>query len=247
MNHNLPAIFAALDDEIRIIRSKMVVDEQVHFRPSLITRGQINHKSFLLVRTGMGRKAMSHAVSYCLTNFKPSVCLNVGYAGGTTPYLGPGDLIVASTVVDAVSGEKFNFEPDLIEKAKDIGKKIDIKIVSEAVVTVDKIVNSPHEKAFLGTEHGVIALDMESAPFAKICKNEKCPCIVVRAILDSLDVVVPDLADAMSDNGKLCVPQIAGHLIAKPKDILSLPKMTYLASKARESIAAFTEAWIMTI
>lgn len=247
MNHNLPAIFAALDDEIRIVRSKMVVDEQVHFRPSLIIRGQINHKSFLMVRSGMGRKAMARATTYCLSNFKPSLCLNIGYAGGTTPYLSPGDLVVATTVIDAASGEKFNSAPDLVEKAKEIGKKSDIKTVAESIVTVDKIVKTPHDKAFLGTEHGVIALDMESASFMEACKIAKCPCIVVRAILDSLDTVVPDLADAMHDNGKLCLPQMAGHLISKPKDILSLPKMGYCATKARETLATFTESWITSI
>lgn len=243
----IPAIFCAIDDEIRAIRSKMEVDERVHLKPSLITRGQLNDKACLLVRSGMGKKAMTNAVDYSLANYKISSCLNVGYAGGTTPYMNPGDLLVATTVIDAKKQISFTPENTLADKAESICKQLDIKVMRGGLATMDEIVSTPHEKAFVGTEHEVVALDMESSAFMERCQLGGVPCIVVRAILDPLDTVLPDMSDVLSANGKVSAGQIASHLANKPRDILSLPKIEYCAIKARESITSFVNAWINSL
>ena len=46
------AIFAALADEIRIMRSKMQIDESVHVRPARIDRGTYESSDLIVVRTG---------------------------------------------------------------------------------------------------------------------------------------------------------------------------------------------------
>ena len=112
---------------------------------------------------------------------------------------------------------------------------------------MDEVVSTPHEKAFVGTEHEVMALDMESSVFMERCQKRGVPCIVVRAILDPLDTVLPDMSDVLGENGKISAGQIASHFAHKPKDILSLPKIEYCAIKARESITSFVDAWINSL
>jgi adenosylhomocysteine nucleosidase len=247
MNNQIPAIFGALDDEIRVIRSTMDVDERIHLKPSLIIRGQLNNKACILVRSGVGKNAMKSAVDYCLANYDISSCLNVGYAGGTTPYMNPGDLLIATTVVDAEKQVSFIPQNFLIDKAEAVCKALDIKAMRGGLATMDEVISTPHEKAFIGTEHEVLALDMESSAFMEQCQEKKVPCIVVRAILDPLDTVLPDMGDVLSENGKISAGQIATHLVNKPKDILSLPKIEYCAIKARESITSFVNAWINSL
>ena len=52
------------------------------------------------------------------------------------------------------------------------------------------------------------------------------------------------MSDVIKESGELSIGQLADHLIHNPKDALSLHKIEYLALKARESIAAFVNAWI---
>lgn len=243
MNEDPVAIFAAMDDEVRIVRSKMIIDEQVHLKPSLITRGQLNNHQILLIRSGIGKKAMGNVVDYCLSNFKPSVCINVGYAGGTTPHMSAGDLVIATTVIDAEKGISFPSDDKLSDHAGNICRQRELKAMRGGLVTVDKVISNPHEKAFVGTEHDALAIDMEGSAFMERCIANKVPAIVVRAILDPLDVMLPDMDDVIAADGKLSAGKLAHHLMHHPKDTLSLHRIEYCAIKAREAIAEFLEAW----
>jgi hypothetical protein len=85
---------------------------------------------------------------------------------------------------------------------------------------------------------------MESSELAAACDQAKIPFVVVRAVLDPLDYFIPDLADAIDDDGSTDGFALAEHLMRRPADFLKLPKLQYLASQARTSIAAFVSAWI---
>ena len=84
MQHTPLAIFAALADEIRITRSKMEVDERVTVHTACVVRGQYLKQPLMLVRTGVGTAAMVRAVAYVCAQYRPALCLNVGYCGGAT-------------------------------------------------------------------------------------------------------------------------------------------------------------------
>ncbi|MFH1874585.1 MAG: hypothetical protein ABH859_05295 [Pseudomonadota bacterium] len=244
MKGKLPAIFAALNDEIRTIRSRMIVDEQTHFRPVLVIRGQIEKQNCLLVRTGVGKKAMHQAVKYCLENYNPTHCLNIGYAGGTTPKMIVGDLLLADPVVDAASKAYYIADHSLLKKIEALCVKNKLRYYRGGLVTVEEVIETPHEKAFIGTEHEALALDMESSAFMQECKKHKKPAVVVRSIFDALDVKLPYMKKAIDESGEVNLAGVAGHVISHPKDILALPKMEYYASKAREALTDFIQAWI---
>jgi len=243
MNDKPIAIFAALDEEIRVIRSRLLIDEQIHLKPSLITRGRYRKMQLLLVRSGIGKLAMKTAVDYCLSNFHPSICINVGYAGGTTPSMNIGDLVIATSVIDTSNENSFTTDNNLVEGAQSLCKKIGLKAVTGAMATVDKVISSPHEKAFIGTAHGVIALDMESSAFASSCLDFGVPCLVVRSILDPLDVTLPDMSDVLDKSGHVSMGHLANHVIHHPKDAFTFHKIEYCALKAREALAAFIDGW----
>ncbi len=247
MKEKLPAIFAALSDEIRTIRSKMDVDEQTHFKSCLIIRGQIEKQSCLLIRTGVGKKAMQQAVKYCLENYEPTHCLNIGYAGGTTPQITVGDLILADPITDAKTKGYFIPDHSLLKKIEMLCVKNKTKYFRGGLVTVEEVIESPHEKAFIGTEHESLALDMESSAFMQECKKHKKSAAVVRSIFDALDVKLPNFKNAVTKQGQLNLAGMAGHVISHPKDILSLPKMEFYATKARDALNDFVRSWISII
>jgi adenosylhomocysteine nucleosidase len=238
------AIVAALDDEIRIIRSRMAIDSRHHTRPALFVSGIYQRSPLLLVRSGIGRQAMDRAIRYCLDRYHPSFCLHVGYCGGTDPQYHAGDLFIANAIVDSRSGKRISPPRQAVEKAMRICRDRKLRAKEGALVTVDEPVASPHEKAFVGTQHQAQAMDMESAPLAAACTQHSVPYLVVRAILDPLDYTLPDLCDVVEDTGATNRMALVGRLIRKPGHLLKLPSMSYFAAQARMAITSFVDAWV---
>ena len=243
--HKVPlAIIAALDDEIRQIRSRMSVDTRIHVRPGLITRGTYMHRPIVLARSGVGRSAMLRIMDHLLRGHRPELIIHTGYCGGADPSLAPGDLIVACAVIDSSNGNRIECDEELVMRARKILQHRAIRGQVGTLVTVDKAAGSQHEKAFLATQHDSIGIDMESSILAQACSDSKIPFIVVRAVLDPLDFELPSIDDAIDEDGSTDGLALAEHFVKKPADFLKLPKLGYLASQARNSITAFINAWL---
>lgn len=247
MNEVPIAIFAALADEIRITRSKMQIDESVHIRPARVDRGTYESNDLILVRTGIGQKAMSRAVSYCIDSFHPSACFNVGYCGGATPDIETGDLVIADRVVHDETSEELACPPKLVEQLQKVCADRDLRVLVGGITTVDHVVHGPHDKAYLGTKNDSRAIDMESFAFAKACLDKGVPFAVVRACLDPLDMLLPDFEGAVNEEGLTSIVGAMKKLIQKPKTILAIPRIEYCAVQAREAIAEFLEELLATM
>ena len=238
------AVVAALDDEIRIIRSRMAIDSRHHVRPALFVGGVYQGKPIVLVRSGIGREAMDRAIRYCLDRYHPSFCLHVGYCGGTDPQYHVGDLLVANAIADSRSGKRVSPPSDIVEKAMRICRDRKLRAKVGALVTVDSPVTSPHDKAFVGTQHEACGMDMESAPLAAACASRSIPYLVVRAILDPLDFALPDLCSVVEDTGVTDRTALVGRLIKRPSVLMKLPSIGYFAAQARMAITSFVDAWL---
>lgn len=237
-------IFGALNDEIRLIKAEMEIDKAVRIRPFLVFTGKYQGKSISLVQTGVGKQAMKDAISYCIENIKPSLLINIGYAGGLDPHMQPGDIVLASEIIDEPTEKSWNVSQELIARVVDVSKSADLRYNVGKLVTVDRPVTDPHQKAFMGTRFEAIACDMESAPFAELASSAKVPFLVARSILDSMDTALPDIPQDAVINGNVQVGALLGHLKSNPRDILKLPKFSYLCNQARIAMTTFIKEWI---
>ena len=243
--HPVPlAVIAALDDEVRIIRSRMSVDSRIHLRPSMFIRGTYEGRPLLLVRSGIGGRAMEAAARYMAENFRPELLLHVGYCGGASPDLQPGDFVLGDPIVDAATNERFAPDGAMAEKAQAFLKARGVRSRRAGLVTVDSVARQPFDKAFLGTQHESVAIDMESSALARAAGELSIPFVVIRSVLDPLDYEFPDLESAMDDEGKTDGVALASHLVRRPADILKLPRVEYFASQARNAITSLVEGWI---
>jgi adenosylhomocysteine nucleosidase len=222
----------------------MSVDASLCLRPSVFVRGTYEQRPILLVRAGIGREAMDRATRYLAERYRPRFCLHIGYCGGADPSLQAGDMVIANPVVDSATGEKFEPPSSAIDLAETLLSEMGIRHRSAGLVTVDEIAREPFDKAFLGTQHEAVAIDMESAALARACSAAGIPYVVVRAVLDPLDYEFPDLDGAVDESGKTDGVALASRLIRRPSDLLKLPKLEYLASQARQSITSLIEAWL---
>lgn len=238
------AIIAAMKDEVKDILSKLELDEVVHIKPSIIYHGKYKGHEIALMVSGIGYEAMHKATVYLLDNFNPSVCLHIGYAGGTDPLLQVGDLIIASELREKDKDKIFVTDDLLKKKAVEICIRENLRYKEGVVVTVAEPLNTPHEKAFLGTQYESLAIDMESSAFAEVATFHKIPFVVARAIFDPLDMPLPALSDTITTDGDINKFELARHVYHNPKDLLNLPKFAYCANKAREVMTKFIDFWL---
>ncbi len=244
MSTPIPCIIAALDDELRIIRSRMAIDAREHLRPALFLRGIYRGQPLLLVRSGIGAPAMARAMAHLLEHRRPQRCLHVGYCGGLDPHFAAGDLLVARETVSAADGARHPLDAVGAERLLGCLKERGQRVRAGTLVTAQRAIGSSHEKAFVGTQHAAQGVDMESAAAARACREQGVPLTIVRAVLDPMDVELPDLEDILDRSGAPMAGALMGHLVKHPRDILKLPRIQYLASQARAAIAAAIDAWI---
>ncbi len=238
------AVVAALSDEIKLLRSRLNADATVHRGSALFLRGEIDNHPLLLARSGLGREAMRRAIAYLIEQYRPKCVLHIGYCGGADPGLGVGDLLVAETVVDAGSAERFCADAALVTRAERICGDAKLRARRGTLVTSADVIPAPHEKAFIGTQHEAHAVDMESADLARACGDAGIPWCVVRAVLDPLSEALPEMEGAVTASGETDGPALAAHLMWNPRDLMKLPRMGYLANRARGALTDFVLAWL---
>lgn len=235
------AILAALKDEIKPILKETEILEKVHLRPAIIIRGEYQGKEIIIGHTGVGVDKMYRAAQFCIKEYRPEICINVGYCGALTPHLSLGDMIVADSVVYEKNGASLPQNSTMSSK-KDIEG---FKIHNGIILTVDKVISNPHEKAFLGTKFGAIAVDMESFGLALAAFDLNSSFGIVRSVLDPMDMHLPAFSGSVSDAGTTNVMGLVSDIIHHPKEAMNLPQLQFCASKARENLLRFINEVIL--
>lgn len=240
-------IVAALKDEVKPLLAQMSVDCTVHLKPSILYKGKIFDREVSLLVTGMGAERMRRGLEGALALHSPSSILLVGYAGGTSPVLKAGSLVLAEGVVDTDTGDAFQSDTELLEKAKTVCKEKEFSFQTGKMVMVSRVISSPHEKADIGVTHAAMALDMESAAFAKTADEKKIPFLIVKAILDPVEERLLPLEDCVEATGEPKPLKLAEHLLKNPKEMMQLPRLQFLVSQAREATTQFLESWLSMV
>ncbi len=135
---------------------------------------------------------MGRTMRRVLESQAPESALLVGYSGAAGADLQPGDLIIATDVLDASRGLSFEVAPDLVTRAEALRRQIGLSGRCGPLVTVTQAALSPEAKAAAGQAHQALALDLESAAFAGACRDAGLPYLVVRAILDPWEYHLPE-------------------------------------------------------
>ncbi|WP_202920917.1 phosphorylase family protein [Urbifossiella limnaea] len=100
--------------------------------------------------------------------------------------------------------------------ALDPGLKVGDIVVSPRIVTVDRIVGPPGEKAALRASAGADAVDMESAAVEEACRERGVSFFAVRAVSDTADAELsPELVRLLS-GGTVSVPRVLLALVRRP-------------------------------
>ena len=193
-------------------------------QPQRIFEGETGFGSCTLAVTGMGPRAASSVATRMIEPTRPRLVVIAGLAGALSGALQPGDLVIPERVIDSVTGR-------IYERAASIKK-------TGRLVTVDRVVTRPTDKASLRDRFEAAAADMESAAIAAVCESQGIPWLCVRAISDSASQRLPARIDRLvDDEGTPLLGRAIGHAITHPMDIPALIRLGRQTRLATETLA----------
>lgn len=188
-----------------------------------LTRGLLDGEPLAVLVTGDGASNARSGVAALLGAAPVSRLLVVGSAGGLSPELAPGDLVVAHDVISP-DGSRYRSA-----EAPDQASRIDAAMVG-TVVTVDDLVLTTEEKArvregFVPVDETAV-LDLESAHFVAVAEEAGLPWAVMRAVLDRASETLPEfLHECSGPGGEIRRPAVIRHAARHPRVIPDLLRM----------------------
>jgi adenosylhomocysteine nucleosidase len=171
------------------------VERRMTNRREVLAAGLAFHEATLAGRRvawcvgGVGQERAARAARLLVDGHRPAVLVAAGFAGGLDPDFARGSIVIPA----AVRGESPGAES--LPLAAESG--------GPTLVTVDRIVATPADKAALRAASGGAIVDMETLAVATVARAAGIPCRAVRVISDAAgDELPPDVT-------RLVTPQSA--------------------------------------
>ncbi|MCG1022282.1 5'-methylthioadenosine/S-adenosylhomocysteine nucleosidase [Sutcliffiella horikoshii] len=195
------AIIGAMEEEVTIMREKIEDMETTTVAGCEYYTGTLNGVDVILSKSGIGKVNAALSTSLLLERFKPEVVINTGSAGGFSPSLNVGDVVISTEVrhhdVDVtafgyeygqVPGLPAAFEADakLMAVAKKAAENVSgMQVVEGLIATGDSFMNDPvRVEAVREKMPELQAAEMEAAAIAQVCHAFEVPFVVIRALSD---------------------------------------------------------------
>jgi adenosylhomocysteine nucleosidase len=198
--------------------------------------------SALAVRVGGVGAEHARRAARTLIADGATALISWGTAAALVPSLSVGTLVLA----DRVIGDSAALVPDLgwTARVADAVREI-VPVVRGTIACPVEVLRSASEKHALADGSGAIAADMESAAIGGVAREAGLPWIVVRAVSDAADTVVPaSVVGAIDGAGVLSLARLLGALVRNPGDIAALPALArgmQIAGRTMRSVAPVLE------
>ena len=160
--------------------------------------------------------------------------LSFGLAGGITPALTAGALVIPNEVI-AADGKRFTPDAAWLNglHAK-LAKEIDVNV--SPLAGSDQAVTTVAAKQALKESSGAVAVDMEGHAVADIASASGVPFLVVRAVADAYDRTVPEwiVKKGVDEDGRSRPLPLLAALALRPR---ALPALIALAGDSQKAFA----------
>lgn len=195
-------IIGAMDEELEILLKKMTIERTEVKANMHFNFGKLYNKNLVVVRSGIGKVNSSICTQILIDDFNVDKVINVGIAGGIGKDVYPGDVVIASNLVQhdvdtSAFGDEigqiprldtydFKCDQELVDKAKEACDKIkDHKSFIGRIVTGDQFISDTERIKWLSEKFEALACEMEGGSIAQVCYLNKVPFVVIRSISDN--------------------------------------------------------------
>lgn len=179
------------------------------------------HLPSAMVRCAAARPQLAEQFAGELINAGAKHLISFGFAGGLSPELVTGSVIIATQIVDGETTVASN--NSAISTALQIALPHGMpgKIWNSQTVIADV---TTKERIYATT--GCIATDMESGAVARVAHNHGVDFVAVRVVLDDAQTVLPPVAILpLTDTGNPNMAAILWSLLCRPSQLSLLPDL----------------------
>jgi adenosylhomocysteine nucleosidase len=162
--------------------------------------------------------------------------VSFGLAGGLAVQLRPGDLLLPEMVRGAgpISGSVDAVWRDRVHARLAAGG---LEPKAGALVGSERIVPTAADKRALFEATGAEAVDMESHAVAAVAAAAGLPFLVIRALADAHDQVIPQVArEALRPDGRVRLRATLGGLIRQPGELLALLRLARQSARGLSTL-----------
>jgi adenosylhomocysteine nucleosidase len=197
-----------MEEEVSLLRASMKNTETTVEGGFEFCSGLLEGKSAVLLRCGIGKVNASVGCALLIHNYKPSLVINSGSAGGLDPSLGIGDAVIATGLMyHDVDVTGFNYKRGQVP-----GQPVIFRVPENLIGAAEEAIrtlraeallprNFNYSRGIIGSgdifmhqdEHietarklfpGILAVEMEGAAIAHTCLLLGAPAVIIRSISD---------------------------------------------------------------
>ena len=195
-------IISAMSEELELLLTDMNLENKITKANMTFHQGKLWGKDVVAVVSGIGKVNAAVCAQILISEYKVDSIINVGVAGGIGKDIYPGDVVVATDLVQhdmdtTVFGDAygqvprldtFDFKCDenLVKVALEACEEIsEINTFSGRIVSGDQFISSVEKIKWFEKEFNAISCEMEGASIAHVCYLNNVPCVVIRSISDN--------------------------------------------------------------
>ena len=173
----------------------------------------------VVIHTGAGEIAAAATTQLLIAHFGVELVVNFGVVGGLTPEMAQCQCCVVEKVVhyDFDTSEVDHCpvgqyvtdyptvyipcSPELLEKALTLNPKLQ----KVTCASGDKFIGDPEKKAELHRKFGAQICEMEAAGIVLTCNRSRIPCLLVKAVADSMTGGAEEYHTGMEKAARICL------------------------------------------
>ena len=231
-----PAVVAALQREIAPLWRRSRPQSRIATSSGRFIRTRLGGRPAVLGWTGDGGRAAAEGLRALLARQAVSRLIVLGVAGGLSPELAAGQVVVASEIRDA-SGAAPPPDEHLSRQALATNDAI-----PGLLFTSQRILSRRRDKADAWQRLGkprVATVDLETAVWARIAAERHLPFVAIRAVSDAAEEDLPlDFERYRDAHGRLRQSRVALAAAARPALIGALRRLQKRVDAGAERLAA---------
>jgi adenosylhomocysteine nucleosidase len=201
--------------------------------------GRLGDVQVVLTATGEGAGLATEGTEDLLQRFPVDRLIGLGIAGGLTPDLEAGAVLVAGQVRE---GEMTVTPPDKSWSDAVLGRTATVggTVVSSARIASDPVAKAEVWRRSAGEGSGVV--DLESAAVARVAAAEHLPYLMIRAVSDTADEALPlDFERFRKRDGRIAQARVLFEALRRPALWRPLLRLRSRVRRCAESLAEVAE------
>ncbi len=239
-------IAAAVESEIRPIRSKLARCSPSSEWPGRVWEGTWKDVGVVLARTGIGPERAARALKGMVLPGSVAAVCSVGYAGALRDGIRVGDLLIPAELVLDTQENPNRFVPDplLFERACRTAAERRWPFHTDRMVTSERVVPTEREKRQVGLRWQAGSVEMESAVAARIAREADVPFVAVRVALDEVSFALPDVSGFLRHWKRRQWRSAAAWIARDPSRLVGLTRLWRCSVRAAGRLAAFLDCFL---